>query len=49
VRKEIASATMMNRIGLGSFSRFLEAAIRRARSLTSCMAGGEMARSAVEA
>src|SRR3954454_20165044 len=49
VRKESASATMMNRIGLGSFSRFLEAAIRDARSLTSCMAGGEMARSAVEA
>src|SRR6478609_7406477 len=47
VRKEIASATMMNRIGLSSFSRSLAAAIQNARSLTSCIAGGEMARSAV--
>src|SRR5262245_46173153 len=47
VRKEIASATMMNRIGLGSVSRSLAAAIRSARSLTSCIAGGEMERSAV--
>src|SRR4029079_15831776 len=47
VRKEIASATMMNRIGLGSFSRSLATAIRSARSLTACIAGGGMARSAV--